>query len=108
MHGGPLGLCILAEISAGHGCTVNAIAARLAANIDNWIANARCCGIEDLVLVSDAHGHRIDEDIAIIGRVEIGLARNCRHAHAIAIAANAGNHAFDQMLHLGVLWTAKP
>ena len=39
--------------------------------------------------------------------MEIGFAANCRHAHAIAIAANASHHALDQMLHLGMIGRAE-
>ena len=46
----------------------------LGADIDDRIADAGGGGIEDLVLIGDADGHRVDEDVAVIGGVEIGLA----------------------------------
>ena len=60
-------------------------------------------GIENLRLIGDAHGHRVDDDIAVIGLVEIGFAAHRGHADAIAVAADARDHAPDQMFHLGMV-----
>ena len=65
----------------------------LAADIDHRIAQARGGRIEDLVGLRDADRHRVDEDVAVIARVEIALAADGRHADAIAIAADAGDDA---------------
>src|SRR3546814_19263255 len=43
-------------------------------DIDDRIADAGCGRVKDLVLFGDADGHRIDQDIAVIGGVEIDLA----------------------------------
>ena len=105
---GPFGLGILAKIGAGHSCAVNAIAPSFGPDIDDGVAHAGGGGIENFVLIRDAHGHRIDEDIAVIGGVEIGFAANCRYTHAIAIAADPGDYALHQMLHLGMIGPSKP
>ena len=57
--------------------------------------------------VGDADGHRVDQDVAVIGRVEIDLAADRRHADAIAVAADAGDHAGDQVAHLGMVGPAE-
>ena len=62
--------------------------------------------IEDLVLVGDADGHRVDQDVAVIGGVEIDLAADGRDADAIAVAADAGDDAADQVAHRG--WSGRP
>ena len=107
LHGGALGVRVFFEIGAGHGCTVDPVTAGLRPDIDDRIAHAGRGRIEDLVGIGDAHGHRIDEDVAVIGGVEIGFARDGRDAHAIAIAADARNHALDQVLHLGMFGAAE-
>ena len=82
---------------------MNTVAACLGPDIDNRVAKASCGRIENLVLIRDANGHGVDEDIAIISRVEIGFAAHGGNANAIAIAANARNHALHKMLHLGMV-----
>src|SRR3546814_6160302 len=79
----------------------------LRADIDDQIANAAGGRIEILVLLGDADGHRVDEDIAVIGLVEIDLASHRRHADAIAIAADAVDDARDEMLHLRMVGAAE-
>ena len=105
LHRGPLGIRILAEIGARHGRAVDSVAPGLGADIDDRIAHPGGGGIEDPVGIGDANGHRVDEDVAVVCGVEIGLARDCRHPDAIAVAADPGDNALDQMLHLGMLGT---
>ena len=54
LHVGPLGFRFLAELLAGHGRAVDAVAARLRADINHGIAFARGLGIEDLVAAHQA------------------------------------------------------
>ena len=57
--------------------------------------------------LGDADGHRVDQDVAVIGAVEIDLAADGRHADAIAVAADAGDDAGDQVAHLGMVGPAE-
>ena len=100
-------LGIFGKIRRCHGCAMDAVAARFATDIHDGVANARCSGIENLILIGDPHGHRVDQDIAVIGRMEIHFAAHCGNANAIAISADARNHTLHQMLHLGMVRTAK-
>src|SRR6202000_2080847 len=50
---------------------------------------------------------RVDEDVAVIAGVEAHLAAHRRHAERIAIAADAGDDAADQMSRLRMLPRAK-
>ena len=100
LHGRTLLVAVIVKFGARHGRAVNPVAAGLGADIDDRIADSAGGGIENLVGIGDADGHRVDDDIAVIGRIEIGLAANGRHADAIAVAADAGNHALHEMLHL--------
>ena len=107
LNGGALGLNILTEIRTRHRRAVDAVAPGFAANIDDRVADARCCGIENLVGIGDPNGHRVDKYIAIIGLIEINLTADRWHADAIAIAANPANNATNQMLHLRMIRRAK-
>ena len=107
LHGRALFLALLVEVGAGHGRAVDPVAPGLGADIDDRIADAGGGRIEDLVGIGHAHGHRVDQDVAIIGLVEIGLAANGRHADAVAIAADPRNHALDQAFHLGMIGPAE-
>ena len=107
LHGRALGVGILAEVRARHGRAMDAVAAGLRPDIDDRVADAAGGRIEDLVLIGDADGHRVDQDIAVIGGVEIHLAADRRHADAIAVAADAVDDAADQVAHLGVIGPAE-
>ena len=86
---------------------MDAVAAGLGADIDDRLARLGATGVENLVLIGQAHGHGIDEDVAVIAGVEIGLAAHGGHADAIAIAADAGDDAGDQVRGLGMVRRAE-
>ncbi len=86
---------------------MNAVAPGLGTDIDDRIAHARRRRVEDLVRIGDTHRHRIDEDIAVICRIEIGLAAHGRHADAIAITADPRDHTLHQMLHLRMVGSSE-
>ncbi|VXC43279.1 hypothetical protein SPHINGO8AM_130159 [Sphingomonas sp. 8AM] len=83
------------------------VAPGLRSDIDDRIADPGSGRIEDLVGIRDADRHRIDEDVAVIGGVEIDLAADGRHADAIAIAADAVDDARDQVAHLRMIGPAE-
>ena len=103
LHRRALFVGILAKVGAGHGRAVDPVAPGLRPDIDDRIADARRRRIEDLVLRRDADGHRIDQDVAVIGGVEIDLAADRGDADAIAIAADPSDHAGDEVAHLGMV-----
>ena len=86
---------------------MDTVPARLGTDIDDGIAHTAGSGIEYLVLICDTDGHGIDQNVAVIRRMEIGFAAHRRHANAVSIAADAGHDAFDQMLHPGVIGRAE-
>ena len=63
--------------------------------------------VEDLVGLRDADGHRVDEDVAVVGGIEIDLAADRRDADAIAVAADARDHAGDEVPRLGMIGPAE-
>jgi len=86
---------------------MDAVAPGLGADIDHRIADPGGGRAEDPVGPGQPDGHRIDQDIAVIGRVEIDLAADGGHAHAIAIAADAGHHPGHQVTGPGVVRAAE-
>ena len=76
---------------------MNPVAPGLGPDIDDRVPRSRSRRIEDPVGAGDADAHRIDQDVAVVGRVELALAADRRHADAIAVAADPGNHAGDEM-----------
>ena len=81
---------------------MDAVTTGLGAEIDHRVADTGGGRIEDVVLVGQTHGHGVDQDVAVIRLVEIGLAAHGGDADAIAVAADAGHHARHQMAGLGV------
>ena len=103
LHGGALLFRALAEGGGRHGGTVDAVAPGLGADIDHGIADRVLGGgIEDAVGRRHAHGHGVDQDVAVVSRIEGARAADRRHADAVAVAADAGDHTRHQMARLGV------
>ena len=55
----------------------------------------------------EADGHGIDQDVVVVAGVEIGFAADGRHAHAIAVVADAGDDPGDEMAGLGMVRRAE-
>ena len=71
---------------------MDAVPARLGADINHRVSDAACLGIENLVRFGQSNRHGVDQDVAVIGRVEIHLSANGRHTHAVTVTADAGDH----------------
>src|SRR4029453_4990967 len=100
LHGRALLFRVLAELGRGHCRAVNAVAPRLRAEIDDRHADARSGRIENLVFARNTDRHRVDPAIAVITRGDPNRAADRRHAERIAVAADAGDHARNQMARL--------
>ncbi len=96
LHVGPLLLRALLELFAGHGGSVDAVAARLRAHVNHRIADAGCLGIKDLVPPHQAQGKGVDQGIARIARLKARLPTQVGDAEAIAVAGDAADHPFQQ------------
>ncbi len=97
LNGGALFLDRLVEFSRCHCCAANTIAASLCTQIDDRQADALGFRQENAIMPGKTGSKGIDEDIAVIALVEIHLATDSRHAEGIAIAADAGNNARDEV-----------
>ena len=107
LHGRALLGRIVVEFGRRHRGAVNAVAAGLGAEIDDRHVHAGGRRVEDLVGVGEADRHRIDQDVAVIAGVEAHLSADGRHPERIAVAADAGDDARDQMARLGMLRRAE-
>ena len=107
LNGRALLFGVVVEFGRRHGGAVNAVAAGLGAEIDDGQADALGLGIENLVGIGEADGHGIDQDVAVVAGMEIDLAADRRHAEGIAIAADAGNDAGNEVAGLGMFGRAK-
>jgi hypothetical protein len=102
LHGGAALLSVVAELGGRHGRAVDAVAAGLGPDIDDGAPRSSGGGGEDTVLAGHTYAHGVDEDVAVVTRVEIRLAAQGRHADAVAVTADAANHPVDETTGLRV------
>src|SRR5262245_23316835 len=88
-------------------CDASSTSACLGTHIDDGVPDALGRRLEDAVGIDQPHCHGVDEDIVVVARIEIGLAADRGHAHAVAVIADAGYHARNQMAGLGMAWRAE-
>ena len=82
---------------------MDAVAPGRGADVDDRISDPGGLGMEDALGVRQAHGHGVDQDVAVVSGVEVAFAAHGRDADAVAVAADPGDHARDQMPGAGVL-----
>src|SRR5204862_344289 len=68
---------------------------RLGADVIHRVPGARGDAFDDVGRWSDAETEHVDERIAGIARLEPDLAANSRNTDAVAVARDAGDHAFE-------------
>ncbi len=86
---------------------MDTVTAGFRTDIDNRVSDTGCCGIEDVVGVGQTHGHRIDQDIAVIGCVEVGFPTDGRDSHAVAVTADAFDDTAKQVAGFRMIRFAK-
>ena len=97
LDGRALFLRIVGELGRRHGGAMDAVAPGLGADIDHRVADPGGGRAEDPAGWGQPDGHRVDQDVAVVGGVEIDFPADRRHAHAIAIAADPGHHPGHQV-----------
>ena len=100
LHVGPLGFGGLAELLAGHGGAVNAVASGFRSDVNHRIAFARSFGVEDLIAPDQTQRECIDQRIAGVAGLELGLAAQVGHAKTISIGGDSADHALEDRLIL--------
>ena len=107
LHGRALLFRLVVEFGRGHGGPVDAVAARLGAEIDDRQAHAFRLRVKDLVGVGDPDRHGVHENVAVVAGMEVHFARHRRHAKGVAIAAHARNDAAHEVAGLRVIGRAE-
>jgi hypothetical protein len=98
---------VVVELGRGHGRAADAVAAGLGAEIDHRQADALGFRQEDLVGLGDARGEGVDQACCRCSAVELDLAADGRHAEGIAVTADTGDDAGDQVPGLGMVRRAE-
>ena len=88
LDGRPLLSRVTAELGRSHRRAVDAVASGLRADINDEVARPRSRRIEDPVGTGETDAHRIEQNVPVVGGVELALAADRRHADAVAVAAN--------------------
>ena len=103
MHRRALGLALLVELRRRHRCSVNSVASGCGTNVKHRIARAARLRAHHLALADQPQAERVDQDVGVVGRVEHHFARDRRHAHAVAVAADSADYAAEQIARAGML-----
>ncbi len=74
---------------------MNTVAARLGSHVNNWIADAGCFAVKDLVVAEDAECKYVDERVTVVAFVEDAFASNGRNAKAVTVMRDPGDNAFQ-------------
>jgi hypothetical protein len=107
LNGGALFLYGFVELCRGHGGAADAVAAGLGAEIDHRQADALGFRQEDRVGPGDTGSKGVDQAVAVVARIELDLAADGGHAEGIAVAADTGDDARDQVPGLGMIRRAE-
>src|SRR4051812_15482849 len=82
---------------------MDAVTARLGAHVHHRIAGALGASLEDPARLGDAEGKGVDQDVRVVRVVEEYLAADGRHADAVAVAADAGDDAGEEIARARML-----
>ena len=80
-----------------HARAADAVAAGGRADEQHEVARAGRHRAREVLLAHEADRHRVDEAVALVGLLEVDLAADGRHAEAVAVAADAGDRALEQV-----------
>ena len=94
LHGRALGRAALVERVGGEdGCAADAVAAGAGAEQHDLVADAAGVGEVQVLVAEHADRERVDERVALVHRVELGLAADVRQAEAVAVERDAADDA---------------
>ena len=86
---------------------MNPVPARLRTNVHHRVIDTLGDAGEDLFFLDDAEGKSIDENIGVVALVEEAFAAHRGHPDTVAVAADAGDHAGQQVARARVSDAAK-
>ncbi len=97
LHLRPPGLALCRQLLGRERGAVDAVATGAGADGDDRVPGAGGAGPDQLVLAQQAHAHRVDEGIPLVGGLEGDVARHGGDADAVAVVADAAHHALHQV-----------
>ena len=92
---------LLVELGRRHRRAVDAVAAGLRADVVDGVADAGRDALDDVRRLRDAEAEHVDQRIARVRRLEHDFAADRRDADAVAVAGDAGDHAFEEAARAG-------
>ena len=87
----------LGVLERGEGGAVEAVTAGVGAEEDHRIAHTTGVGTLEVLVPDEAHAHGVDQRVAVVRRVDLDLARDGGHAHAVSVPADAADDAFREV-----------
>ena len=93
LHGRPLFFTPLVELLARHRGAMDAISPRARAHVKDRVPDPRRHATKDPILLCDADGEHVDQDVSIVRGVEVDLSANGGDAHAVAIPSDPRDDA---------------
>ena len=82
---------------------MDAVASGLRADVEDRVTDARGAAVEDAVGASNAARERVDEDVAVVARIELNLAADSGNADRVAVSADAGDDAAEELRRARVI-----
>ena len=97
LHGGTSCRAAGVEHDRREAGAVNPVAAGVGADEQHEVAGPARLGADDAVVLHDPDAHRVDQAVRPVRLIEVELATDSRHADAVAVAADAGDDAVEQV-----------
>ena len=107
LNGRELAVGFFAKLGARHGGAMNSVSTCLGADVDDRVADAFRDAEEEVFGLGNAHRKRVDQDVPVVARIELHFTAHRRDADAVAVAADARDHALDQLRSLRVIGAPK-
>ena len=76
---------------------MDAITPGFRTDIQQRVANAGCTSEKNPVGFGEAQAERVDKNVAVVTGIEINVAADCRHTHAVAVIGDASYDAVQQV-----------
>ena len=86
---------------------MDSVSSRFRADIDQRVACTLRRSLENTLLLCNPKGKSIDQNIGVVAFVKINFSANCRHAHAVAVAADPCHHTVQQIPSARMIQAAK-
>ncbi len=98
---------VVIELGRGeHRGAADAVAAGRGAEEDHDVAGAGRRAAHEALAPGEPKGHRVHQAVLLVGRLEVHLAADRRHADRVAVVPDAGHRPVEQVAHTVALASA--